>query len=230
MLKSTLAALTAVAVLTAQSAVAAVIPIGQELKINGLVIKPLFIQAVKVEGEIPKDLQQPGGPTRIGEMPMDPNMKMAPKEEPKAGTDTEAKPAEGDAMAGMQHGGHGHHMGRADADIHLEVAVHADKDNPHGFKEGSWIPYLKIFYEIEKKGDRRWFAAGTMIPMASSDGPHYGDNAKLNGPGKYRIKFSFWPPTIPYHTDRETGVDGWWVNFQQEWEFSFFGAGKKGGY
>jgi uncharacterized protein involved in high-affinity Fe2+ transport len=198
------------------SAMAAVIPIGEGIEKHGIIFKPLFIQAVKVVGEIPKDLQKPGGPKYFGGDP--------------AAMKDMKKDADGGENKATAMDGHAGHHGRGDADMHLELSIHAAKNNPHGFKEGSWVPYLKIFYEIQKKGNNRWFTGGTMIPMASADGPHYGDNAKLNGPGKYIVKFSIWPPNIPYHTDKETGVTKWWTNFQQKWEFSFFGAGKKGGY
>src|ERR1700691_1173219 len=38
--------------------------------------------------------------------------------------------------------------------VHLEIDVHATKDDKHGFKEDEWIPYLTISYTIEKVGAR----------------------------------------------------------------------------
>ncbi len=118
------------------------------------------------------------------------------------------------------------------ADIHLEADIHALKGNPNGFGEGEWIPYLQIDYLIEKQGTD-WSSFGSFMPMVASDGPHYGKNLKLHGPGRYRLTYHIAPP--PYmgfyrHTDRETGVGRWWTPFEVKWEFSFFGAGKKGGY
>jgi uncharacterized protein involved in high-affinity Fe2+ transport len=101
--------------------------------------------------------------------------------------------------------------------------------NPHGFAASSWIPYLTIEYAVEKVGSE-WKSNGVLIPMASSDGPHYGENVKLSGPGKYKVVYTIKPPSIPYHVDKETGVKGWWEPFTQDWEFNYTGTGKKGGY
>lgn len=38
--------------------------------------------------------------------------------------------------------------------VHLEIDVHATKDDKHGFKEDEWIPYLTISYTIEKLGTK----------------------------------------------------------------------------
>ncbi len=121
-------------------------------------------------------------------------------------------------------------MGPQDSDMHLEVAIHAAAENPHGFPEGGWIPYMKVFYKMEKLGDLKWGSGGLLMPMAAANGPHYGANIKLGGPGKYRVRFTFLPPSLPYHMDKETGISGWWDSFHHTVEFSFFGTGKLGGY
>lgn len=125
----------------------------------------------------------------------------------------------------------GHHHGKArkDSDIHLEVDVQVAKNSPYGFPEGSWMPYLMLHYQLAKKGSD-WTSQGMLVPMAASDGPHYGNNVKLNGAGRYQLSVHFLPPDIPYHTDKETRVDGWWKPFEEKWDFSYFGVGKKGGY
>ena len=118
------------------------------------------------------------------------------------------------------------------ADIHLEADVHADNNNPHGFDDGAWIPYLDITYHLEKVNGN-WSTNGSFMPMVASDGPHYGDNVKLNGPGKYRLSYYFKPPaynSFYRHTDKETKVAPWWQPFTLSWEFSYVGTGKKGGY
>ena len=38
---------------------------------------------------------------------------------------------------------------------------------------------------------------GDMMPMVASDGPHYGDNVKLKGPGKYKVKLIIYPHDGP---------------------------------
>lgn len=118
------------------------------------------------------------------------------------------------------------------SDIHLEADIHALKNNAHGFSEGAWIPYLQIAYTITKKGSS-WSKTGMLMPMAAADGPHYASNIKLNGPGKYGLTYKINPP--PYssfhrHTDKETGIAKWWTPFEEKWDFSFVGVGKKGGY
>jgi uncharacterized protein involved in high-affinity Fe2+ transport len=122
------------------------------------------------------------------------------------------------------------------SDIHLEADIHALANNPNGFGEGDWMPYLKIEYTLIKEGapDK---IAGEFMPMVASDGPHYGDNVKLKGPGKYRLTYRISPPTASgghahfgRHTDRLTGVRPWFKPFEVEFEFTFVGIGKKGGY
>jgi periplasmic iron binding protein len=120
----------------------------------------------------------------------------------------------------------------APADVHLEADIHAEKGNPSGFGPGDWIPYLGITYRLEKLGSD-WRSAGAFMPMAANDGPHYGANVTLDGPGKYRLTYAILPP--PYqgfyrHTDKETGVAPWWAPFETSWDFTFVGVGKKGGY
>lgn len=117
-------------------------------------------------------------------------------------------------------------------DIHLEADVAALKDNPYGFSEGAWIPYLDISYHITKKNSQ-WSTTGSLRPMVANDGPHYGDNVKLNGPGAYHVVYHFNPPIVygfQRHIDKETGVNEWWTPFDAEWDFTFIGIGKKGGY
>ncbi|MBI4183234.1 MAG: iron transporter [Proteobacteria bacterium] len=118
-------------------------------------------------------------------------------------------------------------------DIHLEADIRALKDNPNGFGPGEWIPYLGVMYRLEKLGSD-WETFGTFAPMVASDGPHYGANVRLNGPGKYRLTYRILPPAyqgLYRHTDKETGVGAWWEPFDVSWEFTFVGGvGKKGKY
>lgn len=126
--------------------------------------------------------------------------------------------------------------GVPDSDIHLEADIRAESDNKNGFADGTWIPYLAIGYEITKAGSAQKIS-GTMMPMVASDGPHYGDNVKLAGPGKYTLKLSIAPPGgsghgahFGRHTDKETGVGPWFKPFTLQYEFTYAGTGKKGGY
>lgn len=118
------------------------------------------------------------------------------------------------------------------ADIHLEADVAALKGNRHGFGEGAWVPYLTVSYHIAK-ADGSWAATGSFMPMVADDGPHYGANVALAGPGKYRLTYRFHPPVMAglfRHTDKETGVAAWWPPFSVTWDFVYLGVGKKGTY
>jgi uncharacterized protein involved in high-affinity Fe2+ transport len=123
----------------------------------------------------------------------------------------------------------------SESDIHIEADIRALADNPNGFEEGSWIPYLTVKFAIAKVGSD-WKQAGDFMPMVASDGPHYGDNIKLDGPGKYRVKYTILPPGEGHgshfgrHVDRATGVQPWFKPFEVENEFTYVGVGKKGGY
>jgi uncharacterized protein involved in high-affinity Fe2+ transport len=132
----------------------------------------------------------------------------------------------------------GHMRKASESDVHLEADIHALANNANGYAEGAWIPFLLVRYQITKIGSGE-VIKGDMMPMVASDGPHYGDNVKLAGPGKYRLKFSVLPPnaadnasghSFGRHTDRATGVRPWFKPFDLEWEFTFAGVGKKGGY
>jgi uncharacterized protein involved in high-affinity Fe2+ transport len=119
----------------------------------------------------------------------------------------------------------------SESDIHLEADIHAIGNNPNGFAEGDWMPNLVIKFELRKAGSTK-VISGDMMPMVASDGPHYGDNVKLDGPGKYTLKMMISPPSANEyaHFDKETGVKEWWKPFTASYDFTFAGVGKKGGY
>ena len=73
--------------------------------------------------------------------------------------------------------------------------------------------------------------------MVADDGPHYGDNVKLLGPGTYKLRLTVRPPNstpstahFGRHVDQETGVGPWFEKFSVDYEFVFAGTGKKGAY
>lgn len=118
------------------------------------------------------------------------------------------------------------------ADIHLEADIVALPGNENGFAAGAWVPYLDVKYTLTRKGSD-WRSTGTLFPMVASDGPHYGANVKLDGPGEYHVTFDIAPPSANgflRHFDKETGVGPWWKPFTYNGDFIFAGAGKKGGY
>ncbi len=120
------------------------------------------------------------------------------------------------------------------SDIHLEADIRAAKDNPNGFSDGVFIPYLEVAYELTKLGDPA-VIKGVLVPMVASDGPHYGDNVELKGPGKYKLALKIAPPDnarahFGRHVDKETGVAAWFAPFTAEYDFTYAGTGKKSAY
>ncbi len=119
--------------------------------------------------------------------------------------------------------------------MHLESDIKAAKNNKNGFAQGDWIPYLSVDYEVTKLDDNQTLK-GAFMPMVANDGPHYGDNVKLFGPGKYRLRLTIAPPSAnPHahfgrHVDKETGVGPWFEAFTVDYDFVYAGAGKKGAY
>jgi len=121
-----------------------------------------------------------------------------------------------------------------DSDVHLEADVKALGDNKQGFAEGTFVPYLVLRYEIRKTGSTE-VLRGELMPMVASDGPHYGDNVKLLGPGRYTVAVDVAAPDAAHshfgrHVDKETGVAPWFAPFRVDYEFTFAGTGKKGSY
>jgi uncharacterized protein involved in high-affinity Fe2+ transport len=120
----------------------------------------------------------------------------------------------------------------AQTDIHLEADIHALQGNRNGFPNDAWMPYLTVRYTLTKKGSD-WKGTGLLLPMVASDGPHYGANMRLDGPGAYELIFNIAPPDghgFMHHTDKETGVAEWWPPFDYRGSFNFVGTGKKGAY
>ncbi|UBX49553.1 iron transporter [Providencia alcalifaciens] len=136
--------------------------------------------------------------------------------------------------------GEGHqkmsHLPADKADVHLEADIRAVEENPNGFAEGDWMPYLTVEYTVTKLGDKPQTQSGTFMPMVASDGPHYGENIKLNGNGKYRVTYKVYPPShnqqvaFGRHIDKETGVAPWFEPFEVSWDFDYAGIGRKGSY
>ena len=135
---------------------------------------------------------------------------------------------------------------RNQSDIHLEMDIHAKGNlKSRGFAPGDWLPNVKINYTIQKIGDAAPLACGEMhsskskytcelMPMVASDGAHYGDNVKLNGPGFYVVTFEAQTDShFGWHTDTESKILGTeFVNwhFTQRYLFKWTGVGKMGGY
>lgn len=97
----------------------------------------------------------------------------------------------------------------SDYNMHIEADVSAIENNL-GYGVGDWIPYLTVDYKIIAS-DGSTAAEGTFMPMAASDGPHYGANISLPNADTYKIEFTFHSPSengYLIHTDEETGPGG----------------------
>lgn len=123
----------------------------------------------------------------------------------------------------------------SESDIHLEADIHATEGNLNGFAVGDWMPYLRIGFTL-RKANATEVIRGELMPMVASDGPHYGDNVKLAGPGKYTLTLYVQAPDdeghchFGRHVDKETGVGPWFAPVTATYEFVYAGIGKKGGY
>lgn len=125
------------------------------------------------------------------------------------------------------------HLPASKSDVHMEADIHATEGNPNGFAEGDWIPNLNIEYTITKLSKGSYSHSGKFMTMIANDGPHYGDNIKLDGLGKYRVTYRISPPTanqMARHIDKETGVAPWFKPFEVSWDFDYAGVGRKGSY
>jgi periplasmic iron binding protein len=113
--------------------------------------------------------------------------------------------------------------------VHLELDIHAAKDEAHGFGEDAWIPYLTITYAIEKVGSE-FKKTGQLLPMTARDGPHYANNITMDGPGQYHVSYRIEPPSkagFIRHVDKATGVPEWWAPFTVAWTFTYPSQEKK---
>lgn len=122
----------------------------------------------------------------------------------------------------------------AKSDVHLEADITTTEGNTNGWQEGSFVSYLNIHYALTRKGSDEK-VEGDFHPMVANDGPHYGDNVKLMGPGRYQLTFTILPPGGDHamfgrHVDKETGVAPWFQRCELNYEFTYAGIGKKGGY
>ena len=107
--------------------------------------------------------------------------------------------------------------------IHLEADIHATADNPYGYADGAWVPYLTVSYALKKDGSD-WISAGKLVPMTAKDGPHYANNVMMNGPGQYSVTYSIEPPApeaFGRHVDKLTGVPDWWKPVTVSFSFKY---------
>lgn len=118
-------------------------------------------------------------------------------------------------------------LGPEESDIHLEADINAVMNNPYGFGFGAWIPYLTVDYKL-KNLDTGETQEGSFMPMAASDGAHYGSNIKMMGIGNYKVTYIIHPPgnqDFLQHVDDETGPEKrfWKKPIKVSWEFTYNG-------
>ena len=117
-------------------------------------------------------------------------------------------------------------------DIHNEVDQHAIKGDKMGFGAGGWIPNCEVACTISKRHSN-WRIVFSMMSMVANDGPHYGRNVALDGPGVYDEMCEIDPPDwrgFFRHTDKESGVGPFFKPYTIKGSFTFLGSGKAGGY
>jgi uncharacterized protein involved in high-affinity Fe2+ transport len=112
-------------------------------------------------------------------------------------------------------------LSAAESDIHIEADISAMEGNRLGYGVGDFVPNLTVNYEMSQSNG--WRIEGTFMPMSASDGPHYGANVKLNGPGEYKVRFIIQNPEAQgyvLHVDETTGVPGrfWGQPLVAEWD------------
>jgi len=111
----------------------------------------------------------------------------------------------------------------ADA-LFLVADIHAAKDEPHGFPEHAFIPYLSVSYALTKDDAPTFKKAGLLYPIATKQGPHYAAAAELAGPGTYHLTYIISPPSahgMLRRTDKADGVPDWWKPINASWTFSY---------
>ncbi len=132
----------------------------------------------------------------------------------------------------------GHMRKASETDIHLEADIHALANNPNGIPEGFWVPHILVKYELIKAGHERGHQ-GRHDADGRQRRPALRRQRQAQGPGQVQGQFIIYPPNarenpagnmFGRHTDRATGVRPWFKTVEVEWEFTFAGIGKKGGY
>ncbi len=99
----------------------------------------------------------------------------------------------------------------SESDMHFEIDIKTtDKAKEIGFEADQFLPYLKITPKLTEKNTGKVVELGTLMPMIASDGPHYGNNIKLE-PGLYTVELTIQSPADDFmlHTGKDTsGVQG----------------------
>lgn len=93
-----------------------------------------------------------------------------------------------------------------DSDLHMEADIHALANNPNGFDEGAWIPYLGVRYEVTKIGSTEKIG-GDFKPMVANGGPHMATMSNSRGRASSTSNTSSLPrPPTPTPTSAATPI------------------------
>jgi uncharacterized protein involved in high-affinity Fe2+ transport len=120
-------------------------------------------------------------------------------------------------------------MSRAADTVFLVADVHAGKDEPHGFAEHAFIPYLSISYALTKDDTPTFKKAGLLYPVAAKSGAQYGASTEMAGPGTYHLTYIISPPSahgMLRRTDKAGGVPDWFKPITGNWVFTFPASAK----
>lgn len=126
-------------------------------------------------------------------------------------------------LTGIEMDRHPTGMSMTPNSVHIEIDIHAAKDETHGFPEDAWIPYLNVNLTVEKTGSK-YKETKTLAAMQAKDGPHYANNFAMDGPGEYKATYVVKPPSANgfiRHVDKETGVPAWWEPITVSWTFKY---------
>jgi uncharacterized protein involved in high-affinity Fe2+ transport len=107
-------------------------------------------------------------------------------------------------------------------DVHLLAKIEATEGNPNGFAKGDWVPYLNLTYTIVPT-DGGPAVTGVLKPIVAPDGPRYGANLTLPGPGTYRLTVRIAPPadeTLGHFVDEADSVAPWWEPFDVSFDWT----------
>jgi periplasmic iron binding protein len=107
--------------------------------------------------------------------------------------------------------------------VHLLARIEAAEGNPNGFARGDWVPYLGVRYTLTLK-DGGPPLSGVLRPVLAADGPRYGANLTLPGPGDYQLTYRITPPaddTLTRLVDPTDGVAPWWAPFTVDFAWTF---------
>ena len=108
--------------------------------------------------------------------------------------------------------------------VFLTVDIHAGPDEPHGFPEHAFIPYLSVSYALTREDTPTYKKAGLLYPVAAKDGPRYAAAVEMAGPGTYRLTTIISPPSshgMMRRTDKAGGVPDWFKPITASWTFTY---------